>query len=164
MKLRQGLNLIDRTPKLIWKLFRYPPRIAYAVGFGPLIGHRILLLTTRGRKSGKVRITPLQYEQVEGIIFVAAARGEHTDWYQNLCADPEVRVRIKSEFYAGFATPVTGLREKADFIELRLKNHPRFMRRILRAAGLPDAPSRIQIEAYAQARALVRIRKSEEWD
>ena len=39
-------------------------RVLYAIGLGPLIGRIILLLTTTGRKSGKKRVTPLQYEKI----------------------------------------------------------------------------------------------------
>jgi hypothetical protein len=47
-------------------------RVLYALGFGPLIGRIILLLTTMGRKSGLLRVTPLQYEEINGDYYLGA--------------------------------------------------------------------------------------------
>jgi hypothetical protein len=43
-----------KAPRFPWHLIYIPPRAAYASGFGKLIGHFVLLLTTTGRKSGKL--------------------------------------------------------------------------------------------------------------
>lgn len=58
----------------------------------------ICLLEHRGRKTGKVRTTPLVYlEDGERIVVVAsqAGRPEHPMWYLNLLADPDVTVQIR---------------------------------------------------------------------
>ena len=44
----------------------------------------VLLLTTIGRKSGLPRITPLQYEEIDGAYYVASARGAQADWFRNI--------------------------------------------------------------------------------
>jgi deazaflavin-dependent oxidoreductase (nitroreductase family) len=57
----------------------------------------ICLLEHRGRKTGKVRTTPLVYlEDGRRIIVVAsqAGRPEHPMWYLNLLADPLVTVQV----------------------------------------------------------------------
>jgi len=55
--------------------FRAPPSglmiFLYRAGLGPVIGRVVLLLTTTGRRSGLPRVTPLQYEQIDGAIYVA---------------------------------------------------------------------------------------------
>jgi deazaflavin-dependent oxidoreductase (nitroreductase family) len=59
----------------------------------------ICLLEHRGRKTGKLRTTPLVYlEDGERIIVVAsqAGRPEHPMWYLNLLADPDVTVQVGS--------------------------------------------------------------------
>jgi deazaflavin-dependent oxidoreductase (nitroreductase family) len=57
---------------------------------------RVLLLTTRGRRSGKERTVPLQFfpDGAGDMIVVAANSGlpEPPGWYFNLTADPLVRV------------------------------------------------------------------------
>jgi deazaflavin-dependent oxidoreductase (nitroreductase family) len=57
----------------------------------------ICLLEHRGRRSGKLRTTPLVYlEDGDRVVVVAsqAGRPEHPMWYLNLLADPEVTVQI----------------------------------------------------------------------
>ena len=66
--------------KQVLKFLKYPPRFLYAIGLGPIYGRLVLLLTTTGRKSGLHRVTPLQYEEIEGKIYVGAARGQKADW------------------------------------------------------------------------------------
>ncbi len=57
-----------------------------------------LLLTTRGRKSGKLRRTALIYgkDGEERYLLVASKGGapEHPSWYLNLVAHPEVEVQV----------------------------------------------------------------------
>lgn len=60
----------------------------------------ILLLTTRGRKSGKRRTTPLLYvEDGERLVIVASQGGAptHPAWFLNLRADPNVTVELGRE-------------------------------------------------------------------
>ena len=55
-----------------------------------------LLLTTKGRKSGKTVIMPLIYGKVEeGYVIVASKGGapKDPDWYYNLNAEPHVEVQ-----------------------------------------------------------------------
>jgi deazaflavin-dependent oxidoreductase (nitroreductase family) len=59
----------------------------------------ICLLEHRGRKTGKVRTTPLVYlADGDRVVVVAsqAGRPEHPMWYLNLLAHPEVTVQIGS--------------------------------------------------------------------
>jgi deazaflavin-dependent oxidoreductase (nitroreductase family) len=124
---------------------------------GPLIGRLILLLTTTGRKSGLPRVTPLQYEEFDGLIYIGSARGTQADWYRNLVADPHVRVQVKGRRFEATAETSTDRVRLADFIELRLKRHPRLVGAMLHAEGLPARPTREQIERYAANLALVVI-------
>lgn len=142
--------------------FRAPPaqiiKSLYQLGLGPLIGRFILLLTTTGRKSGLPRVTPLQYEEVDGAIYVGSSRGTHADWFRNIVADPHVQVRVKSRQFAGVAETVTDADRIADFLELRLKRHPRMVGAILKSEGLPASPGREELEVYARRLAMVIIR------
>lgn len=128
---------------------RLPPRLAYALGLGPVLGGVILLLTTTGRKSGLPRVTPLQYELVGDVYYLGSARGQAADWFRNIQANPRVQVRVKSHRFTCLAQPVTDPCRIADFLELRLKRHPRMVSKILKASGLPDNPTRANLEAYA---------------
>src|SRR5512143_3807446 len=93
-----------------WSRFRNVQkihRVLYAIGLGPLIGRLILLLTTTGRRSGLKRVTPLQYEEIDGAYYVGAARGLKADWVQNIRANPRVEIRAGSRRFQGCAEVVT---------------------------------------------------------
>jgi deazaflavin-dependent oxidoreductase (nitroreductase family) len=63
-------------------------------------GVRTLLLTTRGRRSGSLRRTPLIYgEDGDAYVIVASYGGapHHPDWYLNLAAEPEVAIQVGAE-------------------------------------------------------------------
>jgi len=69
---------------------------------GPYAGRPLMLLTTKGAKSGQERITPLNYSTDGDRIAVIASRGgapTHPDWYRNLVANPEVTVEVGAEQY-----------------------------------------------------------------
>lgn len=61
-------------------------------------GAPVLLLTVKGRKTGKPRTTPLLYlDDGETIVVVASKGGAPEDplWYKNLLANPEVEVEMR---------------------------------------------------------------------
>jgi deazaflavin-dependent oxidoreductase (nitroreductase family) len=64
---------------------------------GSMQGAPLLLLTTRGRKTGKKRVTPLIYlEDGPRLAVVASKGGWPSDplWYRNLQAEPAVDVQV----------------------------------------------------------------------
>lgn len=66
-------------------------------GTGLIRPFSVLLLTTRGRKSGlerKVTLPFFQYDDRIYLIASNAASEKNPDWYVNLVANPEVRVQI----------------------------------------------------------------------
>ncbi len=133
-------------------------RVLYAIGLGPIVGKIILLLTTTGRKTGLKRVTPLQYEEIDGKYYLGAARGLKADWVRNIQANPQVEVRVKSLNFQGQAEVVTDPVRIADFIEVRLQRHPFMIGMIMqRAHGLSKQPSREQLERLAEKEVLVIV-------
>lgn len=69
---------------------------------GGLLGRRLvdndmLLLTTRGHRTGEQHTVPLLYLRDGGSLVVIASyggRAHNPTWYENLVADPEVVVQI----------------------------------------------------------------------
>lgn len=143
--------------RTMYRLLHYPPQAAYALGLGPVFGRLVLLLTTTGRKSGKRRVTPLQYEELDGKIYVTAAYGLKADWVRNILADPCVEARIKQRRFQGKALVITDPERIADMLELRLKRHPRMIGMILRMERLPAKPAREDLTALASKLAMVEI-------
>jgi deazaflavin-dependent oxidoreductase (nitroreductase family) len=69
-----------------------------------------LLLTTKGRRSGKARTTPLIYGTSGEHYLVVASKGgsrRPPAWYLNLVADPEVEVQVKGERFSARARDAT---------------------------------------------------------
>jgi deazaflavin-dependent oxidoreductase (nitroreductase family) len=144
-------------PKFLWRLMKLPG-VLYSLGLGSLVGRLVLVLTTTGRKSGLPRATPLQYEEVGNVIYVASARGQRADWFRNIVADPRAEVQIGSRRFRGLAEPITDPACIADFLEMRLRRHPRMIGAMLRGEGLPARPDRSQLEQFAAKIAVVAIR------
>ncbi len=75
------------------QLKRYNSLVAalYKIGLLPMFGasRTVMLLTTRGRKSGKLRSTPIGYWRIGGDIYLFSAWGRATNWYKNMVACPE---------------------------------------------------------------------------
>lgn len=140
-----------------YHLIKTPPQLFYALGLGPIIGRFVLLLTTTGRKTGLPRTTPLQYEEIDNLYYVASATGTKADWYRNLVSNPKVEVRVKRKKFTGTAETTTDPSRIADFLAYRLKRHPRMIGAMLRANGYPPDPTRELLEEYAAERALVII-------
>ncbi|HSF80780.1 MAG TPA: nitroreductase family deazaflavin-dependent oxidoreductase [Anaerolineales bacterium] len=128
------------------------------MGLGSIAGRFVLLLTTVGRRSGLPRVTPLLYDEIEGIVYVGSARGTKADWYQNLQANPKVEVNIGSRRFTGYAELITEPGRVAAFLERRLRLHPIVAALAMRLEGLCARPSHAQLEEYAKRRALVAIK------
>jgi deazaflavin-dependent oxidoreductase (nitroreductase family) len=75
-----------------------------------------LLLTTKGRKSGEPRVSPLIYDLHRGDYVVVASKGGAPDdpaWYKNIKANPEVEVQVWGDkFKANARTASSEERER----------------------------------------------------
>ncbi len=148
-----------RVPRFLWRVMHFA-QVPYTKNPNAPLGQVVLLLTTTGRKSGQPRVTPLQYEEEDGMLYVGSARGTQADWFRNLVACPRVRVQIRTEAFDAIAEPITDVARITDFMELRLRHHPRMVGLMMRAEGLPMKPSRAQLEQYASKIALVALRRA----
>ena len=73
-------------------------------------GMTTLLLTYRGRKSGKLRRTALIYGRDGANYLVVASNGgapNHPQWYLNLVENPEVEVQVAADKFAARARTAT---------------------------------------------------------
>jgi deazaflavin-dependent oxidoreductase (nitroreductase family) len=65
-----------------------------------LLGIQMLLLTTRGRKTGKTRTLPLAYVEVDGDFVIAASNGGADfapTWWLNLQAAETAEIQVRGE-------------------------------------------------------------------
>ncbi len=76
---------------------------------GQFEGAPVLLLGTKGAKSGVDRVNPMMYLEEDGKIYVFASYAgadKHPDWFHNIKADAKVTVEIGTEKYEATAQPV----------------------------------------------------------
>ena len=85
---------------IFWKLHPIVYRLSGGRLLGELNGMPVLLLTTRGRKSGKQRTTALTYLPDDGAcVVIGSFLGEprHPGWVHNLRGDPRARIQLGRE-------------------------------------------------------------------
>ena len=95
---------------------------------GPFEGAPLLLLHTTGAKTGRQRVNPMMYLDLDGRRFVFATKAgadTNPDWYLNLVAHPEVTVEVGPETYDASALPVTGEDRDRIYSE-QARRHPGF--------------------------------------
>jgi deazaflavin-dependent oxidoreductase (nitroreductase family) len=71
----------------------------------------VIILTTKGRRTGNLRKTPLMRVEHEGTYAVVASLGgapKHPVWYHNLIESPEVTLQDKANVYELRAREVHG--------------------------------------------------------
>lgn len=74
-------------------------------------GAKVLLLTTRGRTSGKPGTTPLIYENDGDDYVIIASNGgapDHPGWYRNLVKEARVEVQVEGDVFPALARTATG--------------------------------------------------------
>jgi deazaflavin-dependent oxidoreductase (nitroreductase family) len=74
-------------------------------------GAKVLLLTTRGRTSGKPGTTPLIYENDGDDYVIIASNGgapDHPGWYRNLVKEPRAEVQVEGDVFPALARTATG--------------------------------------------------------
>ncbi len=123
----------------------------YSKGIGP--ARVTLLLTTTGRKSGLPRVTPLQYEEIDGKFYVGSARGPQADWYRNLQANPQVEVQVRQRHFRATAEAVSDPARIADFLAYRMQRNL-FIRLLTHLEGLPLRHTRADLERFAAQKTL----------
>ena len=77
----------------------------------PLTGY-LMILRTRGRKSGEMRDAPLGYTIVGEHVYCIAGFGRRTHWFQNGLADPRVEVILPGRSFSGLAEEVADEEER----------------------------------------------------
>jgi deazaflavin-dependent oxidoreductase (nitroreductase family) len=97
-----GGTIRGPSPKGWLRVLLRLPVLLYRLRLGWLLGHRFLLLTYVGRKSGLQRRTVLEvvcYTRESRTCLVASGWGEKAQWFKNILARPEVAVILGMQTY-----------------------------------------------------------------
>jgi len=77
----------------------------------PVSGY-LMILRTRGRKSGEMRDAPLGYVVVGDAVYCMAGFGSRTNWLLNIKENPRVEVILPGRSFSGVAEEVTDKAER----------------------------------------------------
>ena len=91
-------------------------------------GTTVLILTTKGRRSGEQRSTPLIYCSHGDDHVVVASKGgadEPPAWYLNLEADPDITVQVKGDRFPARARTATA-EEKPELWKIMTEQWPAY--------------------------------------
>lgn len=95
---------------------------------GPFAGAPMLILHTKGRKSGETRVNPMMCLVEDGRVFVFASKAgapTHPDWFHNLVATPKVRVELGTDVFDAHARPLEGA-ERDRVYAAQAERYPQF--------------------------------------
>lgn len=138
------MTLTDRKPSGVLRVLLRLPIWLYRARLGRLLGHRLLYLAHRGRRTGarrEVVAETVRYDPGLPEAVVVAAWGKDPDWYRNLRVGPALEVRVggrrwvrpEHRFLDGTETMRTLLAYR--------RAHPRAWRRIAPLLGFPVDPA-----------------------
>jgi deazaflavin-dependent oxidoreductase (nitroreductase family) len=140
------------------------PNYLYKFRLGWLMGHRVLLLSHRGRKSGRVRQTPLEvvrHDPTTEECVVVSAWGERSDWYRNIETSPALEIRIGGDRYVPeqrFLSPEEAYAE----MESYERRHPWLARTLPRWLGYPLDGTEGARRRFAESVRMVAFRPKSE--
>lgn len=95
---------------------------------GSFEGAPMLLLRTRGAKSGAERVNPMMYLEDAGKRYVFASKAgadTNPDWFHNLVANPDVTVEVGRDTIKATAVPVDGT-ERDRIFTIQKERYPGF--------------------------------------
>ena len=96
---------------------------------GPFEGAPLLLLHSKGARSGQVRVNPVMYQQLDGdSVAIFASKGgapTNPDWYHNLVAHPEAAIEIGTDTIEVRARVASG-GERGPIWEKQKRDYPGF--------------------------------------
>lgn len=121
----------------------------------PLTGY-LMILRTRGRKSGQMRDAPLGYTIVGEHVYCVAGFGRAAHWFQNLQVNPRVEVILPGRAFSGVAEEVTDVDERCRVLAPLMRSMGVIAGMMGMGNPWRDRPE--DIERKCQGMPLVRIR------
>jgi len=155
---------LRRQPGRLALLFMRMPRPLYHRGLGWLLGHTFLLITHRGRRTGKRRETvamALSYEPETRAVVVCSAWGPNAEWVRNLREQPALQIQIGRERYVPEQNFLSEDEAVAVGLDFR-RRHPRRLRLLAAILGWGDLSSDEAVRELVRGRPFVSFRPANE--
>ncbi|QBD74717.1 nitroreductase family deazaflavin-dependent oxidoreductase [Ktedonosporobacter rubrisoli] len=139
-------------PTGLLKLFFKSPLFLYRWHLGWLLGHRFLMFTHIGRKSGRrlqTVVEVVKYDPVTQESVIVAGYGTISDWYRNLQAHPAVEVQIGFKRYVPQQRLLTS-EETYEILKYYKRKHPFLVRGLFSFVGYPYDGTEAGLQAVNQ--------------
>lgn len=139
------------------------PIALYRLRLGWLAGHRFMLLTHQGRKTGKLRHTVLEvvsFNRDTQESVVLSAYGERADWYQNIRAHPEPDVQTGWSRYRALYRLLEP-EERLAALRIYQRRYKRAFAAVMRFLGHPYDGGDESLRTLAQEALMVAFRPIE---
>jgi deazaflavin-dependent oxidoreductase (nitroreductase family) len=113
------------------------PRSLYRWRLGWLLGHRCLMITHVGRKTGRLRQTVVEvvhYDPTTQECIVISGYGVRSDWYRNIEARPAHEVQVGRQRYQP-RQRLLSQKETLAVLQEYQRHHPWGFRELMRLVG-----------------------------
>ena len=120
-----------------------------------LLSKNTMLMTYTGRKSGKVYTVPMNYLDIEGVLYTISSR-ERT-WWRNLRGGAEVTLRLKGEDRKAWAEAIEDQEEVAEKLSLYFKTAPQIVRYMKVKTDVDGSPNAEDIHRLSTEKVMVSI-------
>lgn len=105
--IRERVSAIDVSPDTeLGKMLYNMPVALWRLGFGPIIGRFMLILTTTGRNTGEPRRGAIEYRTLHDKKYIMTTYPEAEQWYLNILADPQVTIQTAQGSQSAMAVRV----------------------------------------------------------
>jgi deazaflavin-dependent oxidoreductase (nitroreductase family) len=112
--------------RFFWYLNKFFMVPMFQLGFGPFFGNPftgyIMVMKVIGRKTGKVRLVPVNYAIHKGSVYCISGARRESDWFRNLLVNPQVDLILPGGCVYARMDEVTATDEKLPIIRQILKN------------------------------------------
>jgi deazaflavin-dependent oxidoreductase (nitroreductase family) len=135
------MNAFDKKPNRLLKFFFKVPVWVHKMGFGGwerLVGAQWMLITTKGRKTGKLRDTMvdvMDYNKATDTYFIEAAYGAHADWYKNIQGNPVFEAQVGRRKFKARAGALT-TEGASEMLVQFYRSKPAYTRSVMAMAGM----------------------------
>jgi deazaflavin-dependent oxidoreductase (nitroreductase family) len=135
------MNAFNKKPNRFLKFFFKVPVWVHKMGFGGwerLIGAQWMLITTKGRKTGKphdTMVDVMDYDKATDTYYIEAAYGARADWYKNIQSNPVFEAQVGRRKFKAQAGALT-TEGAAEMLVQFYRSKPAYTRSVMAMAGM----------------------------
>jgi deazaflavin-dependent oxidoreductase (nitroreductase family) len=135
------MNAFDKQPSRLLKFLFKVPVWLHKMGLGGwerLVGAQWMLITTKGRKTGKLRHTMvdvMDYDKASDTYYIEAAYGARADWYKNIQANPIFEAKVGRRKFNARAGALT-TEGASEMLVQFYRSKPAYTRSVMAMAGM----------------------------